>query len=314
MQRLGLEIRHYEAILALAEELSYTRAARRIGITQPGLTRRIQDAEHRLGHILFKRNRANVELTEVGYAFVAEARLAMEHEQRAVHVSHTTAIGVDAGLTIGKSQYADPILVELLLSTHLPLHPNLNVDLISEFAPELAHGVLTGRLDLALIASPDPNPRLSSTKVLELPMHCLIADNDQRLALPSCTLEDFHDCRWVVFDRRVHPALYGTLFDLARGLGIKPRMLHHVMSAEEAAYLVARGGSVAFLSKAGGMRVSRNGLACRPLKHPELNLSTHLVARADNGSKLVSEFARAYMKRAKAILETPQMHLLDALE
>lgn len=159
MQRAGLEIRHYEAILALAEELSYTRAARRIGITQPGLTWRIQDAEHRLGHILFKRNRANVELTEAGCAFVAEAKLAMEHEQRAVHLTHATATGVDAALTIGRSQYADPLLVELLLSTHLPLHPNLNVDLVSEFAPELAQGVLAGRIDLALITSPDRNPR-----------------------------------------------------------------------------------------------------------------------------------------------------------
>lgn len=141
-----------------------------------------------------------------------------------------------------------------------------------------------------------------------------MVDNDDRLALSSCTLEDLSDCRWIVFDRRVHPALYETLFALARHLGVKPKMMHHMMSAEEAAYLVARGGSVAFLSKAGAMRVGRNGLACRPLKHPELYLSTHLVARADNASKLVSEFARTYMKRAKAILQAPQMHLLDALE
>jgi DNA-binding transcriptional LysR family regulator len=62
MQNPLLEIRHLKAVVILAEALSYTRAARRLGISQPGLTRRIQDAERRLDRRLFQRNNAHVEL------------------------------------------------------------------------------------------------------------------------------------------------------------------------------------------------------------------------------------------------------------
>jgi len=170
MQKPTLELRHFNAIVTLAEELSYTKAARRLGMSQSGLSRSIQDAERRLNRKIFDRNRSRVELTDAGRACVAEARLTIEHEERAIQFTKAVAHGVDSTLIVGRSQYTDPVLNEVLLSLHLPLHPNLDVQLHSEFAPELEHGVLHSRLDLALITHPSENPRLSTVKLTETPL------------------------------------------------------------------------------------------------------------------------------------------------
>lgn len=74
MRKQSLELRHMRAIVMLAEDLSYTKAARRLGISQPAVTRTIQDAEERLGRKLFERNRTNVNLTDAGRKYVPEAK------------------------------------------------------------------------------------------------------------------------------------------------------------------------------------------------------------------------------------------------
>lgn len=268
MQRPILELRHFNAIITLAEELSYTKAARRLKMSQSGLSRSIQDAERRLNRKIFDRTRSRVELTDAGRACVAEARLAIEHEERAILFTKAVAHGVDSTLVIGRSQYTDPILSDVLLSLHLPLHPNLDVQLHSEFAPELEHGVLCSRLDLALITHPAPNPRLTTVQLTEAPLHIVLSEDHPVAQKHKVKLKDLAENRWTVFDRRVHPALYDTLMDLARFEGIEYRTLNHVMSADEAGHLLLKSGGIAFLTRAGALRIARQGLIAKTLNFP----------------------------------------------
>lgn len=293
----------------LAEELSYTQVARRLGMSQPAVTRTIQDAEERLGRKLFERNRAKVGLTDAGRQYVPEARLALEHEERASYSARAVAQDVEAILNVGRSQYIDPLLSEALLSVDLPFYPQLEIQLHSAFAPELAHDVLNGRLDLALITHPDVNSRLTTTKLMESPLNLLVSEDDPLYTEDHPKLDQLSGKRWIVFDRRIHPTLYDSLFDHAHANHIEPRGVHHVMSAEEAGHLVQKNGGIAFLTRAGALRVARGGLVARELDEPDLCLDVHLAARADNKSKLVSEFVRTYIKLLKTVLRPPQMTL-----
>ncbi len=310
MQKPTLELRHFIAIVTLAEELSYTKAARRLGMSQSGLSRLIQDAERRLNRKIFDRNRSQVELTDAGRACVAEARLTIEHEERAIQFTKAVAHGVDSTLIVGRSQYTDPVLSDVLLSLHLPLHPNLDVQLRSEFAPELEHGVLQSRLDLALITHPSENPRLSTVKLTEAPLHIVLSEDHLLTEKHSIKLKDLAGSRWTVFDRRIHPSLYDTLMGLARFEGVEYKSLNHVMSADEASHLLLKSGGIAFLTRAGALRIARQGLVAKPLDEEALRLDVHLAARADNTSKLVSEFVRTFVKKLKTVLLPPQLTLL----
>lgn len=293
----------------LAEDLSYTKAARRLGISQPAVTQTVQDAEERLGRKLFERDRANVNLTDAGRKYVAEAKLTLEHEERASYSAKAVAQNVEAILNIGRSQYIDPLLSDALLSVDLPFYPQLEIQLHSAFAPELAHDVLSGRLDLALITHPDFNPRLTTTKLMESSLHILLSEGDPLAAEGHPKLAYLSEKRWTVFDRRTHPTLYDILFDHAHASHVEPRGLYHVVSAKEAGHLVHKNGGVAFLTRAGALRMAHGGLIARALDEPDLCLDVHMAARADNKSRIVSEFVRTYVRLLKTVLLPPQMTL-----
>ena len=73
--------------------------------------------------------------------------------------------------------------------------------------------------------------------------------------------------------------------------------------------MVTRNGGAAFLTKAGAFRVAKQGLVAKPLDEESLCLDVHLAARADNQSRLVSEFVRTFVKSLKSVLEPSQMSL-----
>ena len=81
----GIEIRLLQAAIAVAEELSFSRAAARIHITQPALSKQIHDLESHLGVPLFNRDNQRVELTDACRAFIEQARLSVLHLERAIH-------------------------------------------------------------------------------------------------------------------------------------------------------------------------------------------------------------------------------------
>jgi DNA-binding transcriptional LysR family regulator len=78
------EIRLMQAVVALAEELNYRRAAQKLNIVQSTLSKQIIELEHQLGYPLFIRSNQHVELTEAGRFFVQEARETLFHATRAV--------------------------------------------------------------------------------------------------------------------------------------------------------------------------------------------------------------------------------------
>ncbi len=305
MQRL-IEVRLLLAIVTLAEELNFTLAGERLGITQSGLSRRVSTLEIRYRIKLFERDHANVALTEAGRVFVEEAKLSLLHDERALQSARAVTEGQESILTIGRSPYADPFLTSALLAIHLPLYPNLKINLHSDFAPELVHALLVGKLDMALIANPGPNRKLTTTKVSEAPLYVVLPENSPLAAKDAVTLSDLANQTWILFERKAHPGMYDTIHRRAEEEGIVVRNEQKVLTAEDAAQLVSEDLGVAFLTMTGALRVARQGAAVRPLADNELQVQVCLASRAENRSKLVSEFARAFMRRISQVRKPPQ--------
>lgn len=305
MQRL-IEVRLLIAIVTLSEELNFTRAAKRLGISQSGLSRRVSSLETKHRIKLFERDHANVSLTEAGRVFVEEAKLSLLHDERAVQVARAISEGVESVLSIGRSPYADPFLTSALLSIHLPLYPNLHVRLHSDFAPDLVHDLLVGKLDLALIANPGSNRKLTSTKVSEAPMYVVLPENSPLLEKDSISLSDIADESWILFERKAHPGVHDAILRRAAEEEIVVRDGQKVLTAEDAALLVSEGLGVAFVGVTGAQRIAERGAFVRPIADEELHVQVCLASRADNNSKLVSEFARAFMRRLSQVRKPPQ--------
>ena len=106
-------------------------------MSQTGLSRRVNELESRCGFRLFTRNHAGVAITDAGRALVEEAKLSVLHGERAILFGRAASEGVKSKLTIGHSPFVEEVLITELLSIRLPLHPDLDRHMQSDFAPEL---------------------------------------------------------------------------------------------------------------------------------------------------------------------------------
>jgi DNA-binding transcriptional LysR family regulator len=203
-----IKMRHLEAVIALAEEMHYGRAAKRVGLTQSGLSRCIQSAEREANASLFERNRSGIELTDAGRSYVEHARISVAYGERAMRSAIERREGADTVLQIGKAPDVDPALVDILYSIRLPFFPTLDITVQSESSSDLAHDLLSTDLDLALITDPTQNAKLTMTKLSETPLHVVIPRDHILSSKVSLKMADLRDERWIVFQKRTHPVLY----------------------------------------------------------------------------------------------------------
>jgi DNA-binding transcriptional LysR family regulator len=297
--------------IALAEELSFTQAAIKLRVSQPTLTRNIASLEEELGVELFERDHTKVRLNDAGRAYVEEARIAVLHSARAVQAARAAKQNSEVVLNIGKTPYADPFLLSTLLSIRLPLHPHLRTEVSSQFSYELAHEVLRGALDLAIIVEPPESALLTKVKIDEAPFYIAMSEEDELAQRQSVTLDELAGRWWVLFERRMHPPVYDSVLQLAGERKVRPSKIQHAVIPEEAFPLIANGTCIAFVVKSGALRVARNGVTVRPLMESSLMLKTYLASHAEDSSKVVSELVRAFMRKL-ASFSRPKASTLPA--
>jgi DNA-binding transcriptional LysR family regulator len=303
-----IDLRLLRAAVVLAEELSFSRAAQKLHVSQPGLTKQIQDLEAILHVSLFTRDRQKVHLTEAGRAFVEESRLALIHQERAVQAAKSVAKGAEAILNLGQSPFVDPLLISVMTSIHLPLFPELRINITSDYAPELIRRVASGEIEIALLAAGPETQQLTQIEVTASPLYVLISETSSLAARRTLSLRELDEIPWIQFARQIQPMLYDVIEARARSSGIAASERHDVTSAEQAAQLIYRTGGAAIFSKHDAWRVAMDGLTIRPLGEPEISMRTVLAVRND-ASRVVSEFVRATVRKFRKLAPPSQGRL-----
>jgi len=303
------EIRLLQAAIALAEDLNFSRAAERLHLTQPALSKQIFELEGQLGFRLFERNHQIVDLTAAGRAFVEEAREAVLHIERAVIAAKAVFNGADEILNVGKSAYTDPFLISTLLSIRLPLFPGMRVKLWSNYSNELAHQVIAGALDLALTTGVPDNPKLSVLQLADNPFYIAMSLDDELAAHRELHMEDLHNRNWILLGRHANAHLYDSIQLVASDQGVCASDIHHVMTPEEVPELLLEHGGLAFLPPNAAWRIARDGITIRPLAEDRLRLVTNLAMRSDSRSRLVNEFVKATGRKLTSVGQTAQRKL-----
>src|SRR5271154_6960865 len=181
----GVDTKLLRAAVSLAEELNFSRAADKLHIGQSALSKQIISLEQFLGYELFCRDSRSVSTTPSGDQFIPEARLALLHQERAIQLSREAHRDREITLHVGKSPYTDPYLLSNLLSFHLPLFPNLKIQLTSKLATDLAHDLLNGTLDLAFLTGLPTTPLLSSVTVANQSFFVAMLEDDDLARHPE---------------------------------------------------------------------------------------------------------------------------------
>lgn len=301
-RRSSLELDDLRAVVALAEELNFHRAARKVELTQSGLTRAIARVERHVGTCLFERShskRESVSTTDAGRSYVERVRVVIAHSENAEVAARETQHGVENLIVVGKSPFADMRLVTILRSIELPLYTKLRIDFRTVFADELLGCVRTGEFNLAVVTNPREDVLLSCTPLRCTHFTVVLPEEHACASKKAVTLKDLKSTPWILIDRHVHSVHYDTFRRRAKELGVGLESIHHVADEEEACEMVRQTGGAAFLAPHGAEQNAKEGLVLRSLGEQEILLTTHLVVREDNTSKLLSEFVRTFVKRLK---------------
>jgi DNA-binding transcriptional LysR family regulator len=306
-----VEVRHLQAVLVLAEEMNFTRAAERLHITQSALSKRIIEIEKHHGfHLFTRKNKRNVELSEVGRIFLEEARSALLHIDRAVQLGRAAREGSETVLTVGHSPDADPAWVSAVLAIRLPLYPKLRIQLISEFSNELIRSVMAGELNLALVTAPPENPQITAVAFAQTPLCVALPPTHAAAEKESIALQDLARDEWILFARRVHPIVHDAIRNAALREGIAPKCAHDIITAQQAVHLVSEHLGVAILAQPTGAGFSANGIVVKPISDISLCFDTCVIMRTDNDSRLANEFVRSFLRKyAPQRLPPKQMEL-----
>lgn len=293
-----------ESAVALSEERNFTRAARKINISQSALTKNLKLLERFLGVRLFERDKKLVRITVAGKAYVEQARLALLYGERAAQAARAAAQHAEHILNVGRSPYSDPFFITTLLSIQRQQFPKLKFDFSSQFSCDLVNGVLSGTLDCAIAIEPTDSPSLSMFKLNESTFYIAMSEHDPLAQKSSILFADLAGRSWVLFNREFHPPLYDRVLQLSKDREVPPTELRHAMTPEEVYAFVADGSCIALQTKPSALRIARSGVTIRPLCEPTMTLATYLVCSAANESRLLSEVVRAFIGRIGQVTRT----------
>ena len=146
-----MELRHLRYFVAVAEEQNVTRAAARLHVSQPPLSRQIRDLEDELGVALFDHGAKALRLTEAGRVFLTEARAALQRVDDAVQMAKAVANGQRGEIHVG---YAPSLTVEILpraLRAFQKVNPGVRVQLHDMSTQEMLRGLRDEKLHVALM-------------------------------------------------------------------------------------------------------------------------------------------------------------------
>lgn len=271
-------LRELECFAAVAEELSFTRAARRLHLAQPPLSRHIRALEEKIGAPLFDRQPRVVALTPAGRAFHEESRGLLAQLIRAAETARRAAHGEETQLRLG---FVSAVLggeIVRVLRHFREAHPSVQLVLHDMPPAEQVRLIAEGRLDGGFVGL-TPADRTPSLRFIPWWRERLLVFVPSGHPLSTRTRVDLAALRterFVAVSSEAAPAFSVLVHDLCRKAGFRPRIVLESSRAQAVAVMVAAGSGVAILpeSLAGFVGSSAPGL---PLKgSPEI---THVFAR-----------------------------------
>ncbi|KAF1011615.1 MAG: HTH-type transcriptional regulator BenM [Pseudomonas fluorescens] len=299
-----LELRQLKAFMAIAEEGNLTRAAQRLNMQQPPLTRLLQSLETELGAVLMERLPRGVRPTTAGLALLEEAREILARVEDVADIVRRAARGERGRLAIGFTSSAAlhpfvPSVLRLFRETFV----GVSVVLEEAGTGELLDALLHEKLDAAFIRSPlsgtqalQDEPILVEPMLLALPTdHPLAMHASTPLPLATLATESF-----VLYPRRVGLGLYDAILVACREAGFSPQVVQEAPRMTATLSLVAAGLGVSIVP-ASMQRLRGDGIVYRELSQcRSLVAPLHLATRVGDGAAVLERFRELVVEAASA--------------
>lgn len=260
-----MELRHLRSFVAVAEELSFTRAAERLHLAQPALSVQMRQLEAAVGVALIDRSRRAISLTTAGALMLTETRRLLSMLDQTLDVVRRTGTGLEGRISIGFVPSTANHVLPPLLRSFAASHPDVAVHLREMGPDELVRALHVASVDLGFLYLPFEDPTLARLVVSREPYIVAIPDGNPLVRNATIDIALLRDEPFVLPSRRTVPGLHGQVLDICTEAGFAPRAIHDdVWLIQTVVGLVAAGLGVA-LVPASTQHIIRRGVVYRPL-------------------------------------------------
>ena len=221
-----MELRHLRYFVAAAEEENVSRAALKLRVSQPGISRQIHDLEDEIGFPLFERGAKSLKLTAAGKTFLEGARAVLQRAEDAVKNARAVAGGARGEIHVG---YAPSLTIQILprtLRTFQGKFPNVRVALHDLSTEEMLSRLGENKLQVALTVQP---PRrllrgLGFTELARYELGVAVAPEHPLAKLKSVALAQVAREPLIAYSREDYPEYHETLAEMFASAGLKPKI------------------------------------------------------------------------------------------
>ena len=289
-----MELRHIQSFVAVAEDLNFTKAAKRLQIAQPPVSRHIKDLERELGVQLFERTSTRVFLTDAGRRFLTEARAVLQHASRAIDAARQVGDGWAGSVRLGIAKgLGDP--VSRVMYEYMRFSPKVEFDVLDIPSGFQSKALLERNIDVGFMRPPIDDPQLISGVLFGEGFSVVLRRSSPLAKKKALRVRDLARETLLLIDRRISPGVYDRTLALFRDRSIGIKMIPTITtSGEEAGSILVDSGKGIYIAV--GQNPIYPAFADRlttvPLKDDDAVTEVHVVWRKDEQSKTTLDFVR----------------------
>ena len=286
-----MDIHSLRYFVAVAEELNFGRAAARLHITQPALSRQIHRLEAALDVKLLQRTKRTVELTAAGSALLIEAHKILRQVESARHLVQQVARGEMGSLRIAFTPSSMHTVLPEILKHFCDRYPNVQLTMSELCTLDQVNGLRTQALDIGLLHPPIDAPFL---ELYPLPGEGLVVALPQTHALSKqkqLPLKSLANEAFILHPRDEGPILYDQILGLCKAAGFEPNIIHGEVKHQARVGLVAAGIGVTFVPES--LQCAKlTGVSYCTLREEALALQLALAWRQTQESPVLQKFLK----------------------
>jgi DNA-binding transcriptional LysR family regulator len=298
-----MELRHLRYFVAVAEELNFTRAAEKLHLTQPSLTRQVHNLEEELGVRLLNRIKSQVSLTEEGKSFLVDAKRLVAASLESVKAVQRFSRGESGQLNLGYLFKFNFDLLPATLQTFYKDCPEISVNLFDMSPAEQLRALEARKIDLGFVGV---RPAVIKKDLEALNWEC-VAHHPVVVVLPVqhslakkklVKIADLKSLFFVAMSEETHPGSRAWLTGICELAGFTPRILQDVELETGIMTFVAEGLGVT-LAREQIKKLQHPGVVFRPLQQPA-KADYWIAWHRENRSKALLQYIEIVKKEAPA--------------
>jgi DNA-binding transcriptional LysR family regulator len=296
-----MELRSLRYFVAVAEERNFTRAAARLGIQQPPLSRQIQQLEKEMETRLFRRLTRGVELTGAGRLLLQEARAILQEVEQAVIGVRRRARGETGEIRAGTAAgtYFHP-LIGAIVREYRQQYPEILLSPEESNTQLLVARLQAGEIDLAVVRPPIADHRgLALEPLLDEDMLVVLPANHPLMSLPAVPLAALAREAFIMFPRMLNPAFYDSITEACQRAGFVPVRGQETPHLVASLLMVGAGYGVAIVPRSVN-RLHVDGIGYVPIEGEGPRALVALAYRRDDASPAVRNFVAIARRLARA--------------